>query len=205
MLAIIDYGAGNLRSVQKACEAVGTTAHITSNPAEILAADHVILPGVGAFGDCMQSLTDHSLIDTIHQAVAQGKPFLGICLGMQLLFSSSEESPNVEGLSLFPGKIVRIPDVEGFKIPHMGWNSLTFTKESPLFYGLEEHPFVYFVHSYYMQPEDTSIVAATCDYCGTLPVALSHNNVFATQFHPEKSGDVGLAILKNFTQMGGVF
>ena len=203
MLTIIDYGAGNLRSVQKACEAVGAQAHITSDPKEILSADHVILPGVGAFGDCMKSLSDSHMVATIHEVIRQGTPFLGICLGMQLLFSSSEESVGAHGLDIFPGKIVRIPQKDGFKIPHMGWNSLTFTKESPIFHGLEEHPFVYFVHSYYMEPEDTSIIAATCEYCATLPVALSQGNVFATQFHPEKSGDVGLAILKNFTRFGG--
>lgn len=203
MLTIIDYGAGNLRSVQKACEAVGARAHITSDPKEILSSDHVILPGVGAFGDCMKSLSNSNMIATIEETIRQGTPFLGICLGMQLLFSLSEESPGINGLNIFPGKIVRIPQKEGFKIPHMGWNSLDFTKESPIFHGLSEHPFVYFVHSYYMEPEDRSIIAATCDYCGALPVALSHGNVFATQFHPEKSGDVGLTILKNFTQFGG--
>ncbi len=203
MLAIIDYGAGNLRSVQKACEAIGAKAHITSNPEEILSADRVILPGVGAFGDCMKSLSSHNLIDTIHQAIHQEKPFLGICLGMQLLFDSSEESPDAKGLGIFPGKIVRIPDSEGLKIPHMGWNSLTFTKDSPLFHGLADSPFVYFVHSYYMQPEQEEIIAATCTYGAELPVALSHKNIFATQFHPEKSGDVGLAILKNFLMTGG--
>ena len=203
MLAIIDYGAGNLRSVQKACEALGAQAHITSDPTEILSADRVILPGVGAFGDCMNSLTAHNLVDTIHQAIGQNKPFLGICLGMQMLFSSSEESPDAKGLDIVHGKIVRIPDAEGIKIPQMGWNSLQFTKESPLFYGLSDNPFVYFVHSYYMQPEDTSIIAATCEYGTTLPIALTQGNIFATQFHPEKSGDVGLAILKNFIRFGG--
>lgn len=203
MLAIIDYGAGNLRSVQKACEAVGTTAHITSDSAEILSADRVILPGVGAFGDCVNNLNSYQLIDTIRQVIAQGKPFLGICLGMHLLFPSSEESPDAEGLGILSGKIVRIPQTDGWKIPHIGWNSLTFTKESPLFHGLSEHPFVYFVHSYYAQPSDPSVIAATCEYCGTLPIALSHGNLFATQFHPEKSGDCGLQILKNFMQIGG--
>ncbi len=203
MLAIIDYGAGNLRSVQKACEVMGAQAHITSDSAEILSADHVILPGVGAFGDCMQSLADHKLTDTIHQAINQGKPFLGICLGMQMLFSESEESPGAKGLSVFDGRIVKIPEHPGLKIPQMGWNSLQFTKESPLFYGLKENSFVYFVHSYYMQPTDKSIIAATCEYGTTLPIALSHSNIHATQFHPEKSGDVGLQILKNFISLGG--
>lgn len=203
MIAIIDYGAGNLRSVQKACEVLGAKAIITSDPQEILNADHVILPGVGAFGDCMHSLNAIGLTDVVRQAALSGKPFLGICLGMQLLFDSSEESPGVAGLGIFPGKIVKIPKQEGYKIPHMGWNSLTFTKETPLFDGLFKEPFVYFVHSFYAEPEDRSIVAATTHYCGDLPVAISQDNIFATQFHPEKSGDVGLAILKNFIQMGG--
>lgn len=203
MLTIIDYGAGNLRSVQKACEAVGQQAHITSDSAEILSADHVILPGVGAFGDCMKNLSQSRLIQTIHQVIDQGTPFLGICLGLQLLFSTSEESPGVSGLGILPGKIVKIPKQNDLKIPHMGWNSLAFTKESPLFHGLDFNPFVYFVHSYYMEPEDAGIIAATTEYGKNLPVALSHRNIFATQFHPEKSGDVGLAILKNFIQYGG--
>ncbi len=205
MIAIIDYGAGNLRSVQKACEVLGAKAVITSNPQEIINADHVILPGVGAFGDCMHSLNSTGLTQVVRQVALSGKPFLGICLGMQLLFDSSEESPGVEGLGIFPGKIVRIPKQEGFKIPHMGWNSLDFTKESPLFANLSEQPFVYFVHSFYAEPEDRNIVAATTQYCGSLPVAISHKNIFATQFHPEKSGDVGLAILKNFIEIGGTF
>ncbi len=205
MIAIIDYGAGNLRSVQKACEVLGAKAVITSNPQEILNADHVILPGVGAFGDCMHSLNSTGLTQVVRQVALSGKPFLGICLGMQLLFDSSEESPGVEGLGIFPGKIVKIPKQEGFKIPHMGWNSLDFTKESPLFANLSEQPFVYFVHSFYAEPEDRNIVAATTQYCGSLPVAISHKNIFATQFHPEKSGDVGLAILKNFIEIGGTF
>ncbi len=203
MIAIIDYGAGNLRSVQKACEFVGETAVITSNKTEILAADRVILPGVGSFGDCMKGLLQNNLEMCIHKVTERGTPFLGICLGMHLLFESSEESPDVTGLGILKGKIVRIPNTEGLKIPHMGWNSLSFPKESPLFAKLPDNPFVYFVHSYYMEPEDSSIIAAVTQYGAELPVAISCNNLFATQFHPEKSGEVGLQILKNFITYGG--
>ena len=203
MIAIIDYGAGNLRSVQKACQFVGADAIITSSPDEIRSADHVILPGVGAFGDCMASLEKSGLVEVIKEVAISGKPFLGICLGMQLLFESSEESPGVKGLGIFEGEIVKITETDGFKIPHMGWNSLNFKKQSPIFEGLDENPFVYFVHSYYMKPKDKSIIAAETEYCGTLPIALSYNNIFATQFHPEKSGDVGLKILKNFIEYKG--
>ncbi len=203
MLAIIDYGAGNLRSVQKACQLLGADAVITSDANVIEEADHVILPGVGAFGDCMKRLHQSNLTDVVRRNAKSGKPFLGICLGMQLLFESSEETPGVDGLGIFQGEIVKIPKQEGYKIPHMGWNSLHFPKETPLFAGLPENPFVYFVHSFYAKPKDTSIVAATTSYCGELTVALQQGNIFATQFHPEKSGDVGLAILKNFIEAGG--
>lgn len=205
MLAIIDYGAGNLRSVQKACELLGAEAVITSDASVIEQADHVILPGVGAFGDCMQSLQKTGLVDTVKKVAMSGKPFLGICLGMQLLFDSSEETPGVAGLGIFPGEIVKIPKQEGYKIPHMGWNSLSFPKETPLFRGLPDNPFVYFVHSFYAKPKDPSIVAATTHYCGELTVAIRKDNIFATQFHPEKSGDVGLAILQNFLDAKGEF
>ena len=203
MLAIIDYGAGNLRSVQKACELMGADAQITSDAEKILSADRVILPGVGAFGDCMSSIRRHNLEECIHTVIENGTPFLGICLGLQLLFEKSEETPNVSGLGVFGGEIVKIPDNPDLKIPHMGWNSLSFPKASPLFDGIDENSFVYFVHSYYMQPTDKSIISATCDYSGTLPVALSQGNVHATQFHPEKSGEVGLKMLKNFIDMRG--
>lgn len=203
MLAIIDYGAGNLRSVQKACELVGADAQITSDTEKILSADHVILPGVGAFGDCMSSIRDRGIDKCIYKVIEKGTPFLGICLGLQLLFEGSKESPNVSGLGVFGGEIVKIPENSDLKIPHMGWNSLSFPKASPLFNGIDENSFVYFVHSYYMQPTDKSIISATCEYSAVLPVALSRGNVHATQFHPEKSGNVGLAILKNFIEMGG--
>lgn len=181
----------------------GATAEITSDPLRITTADHVILPGVGAFGDCMQSLNATRLTETVRQVAQSGVPFLGICLGMQLLFEESEESPGAKGLGVFAGKIKRIPKQEGYKIPHMGWNSLHLTGDSPLLQNLPEEPFVYFVHSYYACPQESSIIAATTTYCGELPVALSHGNIFATQFHPEKSGEVGLKILQNFIQQGG--
>lgn len=203
MLAIIDYGAGNLRSVQKACELIGADAQITSDTKKILSADHIILPGVGAFGDCMSSLRSRGMDECIYKVIETGTPFLGICLGLQLLFEKSAETPNVSGLGIFGGEIVKIPDNPDLKIPHMGWNSLSFPKASPLFNGIDENSFVYFVHSYYMQPTDKSIISATCEYSAVLPVALSRGNVHATQFHPEKSGNVGLKILKNFIEMEG--
>lgn len=203
MIAIIDYGAGNLRSVQKACEAVGAAAVITADKDTIAHADHVILPGVGAFGDCMHSLNRANLTETVRKAALGGTPFFGICLGMQLLFERSEESPGVKGLGIFPGEIVKIPKKEGYKIPHMGWNSLDFCGSSPLFEGLSDQPYVYFVHSYYAVPENDGIIAAKTRYCGDLTVSVHDKNIVATQFHPEKSGDVGLKILKNFVNMGG--
>ena len=198
MIAIIDYGAGNLRSVQKACEAVGAEAVITADKDVIAQADHVILPGVGAFGDCMQSLNRANLTDAVRGAALGGKPFLGICLGMQLLFDRSEESPGVKGLGIFPGEIVKIPKKEGYKIPHMGWNSLDFCGSSPLFEGLSDQPYVYFVHSYYLKAARPSIVTASTDYCTRIHASIEQDNVFACQFHPEKSGSTGLSILKNF-------
>ena len=201
MIAIIDYDAGNLRSVEKALEVLGSRAVITRNRDEILGADRVILPGVGAFGDAMEKLHQYELVDTIRQAAASGKPFLGICLGLQLLFESSEESPGVEGLSVLPGKILRIPDYPGLKIPHMGWNSLSVTPGARLFRGIENGAYVYFVHSYYCKADDESIVAATTEYSTHIHAAVERGNVFACQFHPEKSGSVGLQILKNFIEL----
>ena len=201
MIAIIDYDAGNLRSVEKALEVLGSRAVITTNRDEILGADRVILPGVGAFGDAMEKLHQYELVDTIRQAVAFGEPFLGVCLGLQLLFESSEESPGVEGLSVLPGKILRIPDHPGLKIPHMGWNSLSVTPGARLFRGIENGAYVYFVHSYYCKADDESIVAATTEYSTHIHAAVERGNVFACQFHPEKSGSVGLQILKNFIEL----
>ena len=203
MLAIIDYDAGNLRSVAKALEKLGETPVITRNPAEILSADHIILPGVGSFGDAMNRLHQYGLVDVIRKASASHIPFLGICLGLQLLFASSEETPGVEGLGICSGKILRIPDTEGLKIPHIGWNSLDFHNNGRLFAGLEEHPYVYFVHSYYLHAEEPGIVTATTDYSTCIHASVEKGNLFACQFHPEKSSTVGLQILKNFAGVEG--
>ena len=200
MIAIIDYGVGNLFSVEKALAALGADAKITSDARTIAAADKIVLPGVGAFGDCMENLTATGLIPTIKDFVKTGKPMLGICVGLQILFEGSEESIGVAGLGLLKGKVRRI-QAPSLKVPHMGWNSLTI--KSPrqpldLFQGLSEKPYVYFVHSYHAVPQDSSIVTATTEYGSELTAAVAKGNIQATQFHPEKSGDVGLAILKNF-------
>ncbi|MBD9010116.1 MAG: imidazole glycerol phosphate synthase subunit HisH [Clostridiales bacterium] len=203
MVAIIDYDAGNIKSVEKAMQLLGQEVKITRDRDEIMSADHVILPGVGAFGDAMEKLHQYGLVEVIHEVTKKGTPFLGICLGLQLLFEASEEDPGESGLGIFKGRCVKIPPADGIKIPHIGWNSITFPNPSPLFRGIDEGSFVYFVHSYYMKPEDKSIITAVCDYSKELPVALSRGNVHATQFHPEKSGKVGLDILKNFIAIGG--
>lgn len=201
MTAIIDYDAGNLKSVEKALQFLGNRPVITRNPEEILSADRVILPGVGAFGDAMGRLNQYGLADVIRGTAAQGTPFLGICLGLQLLFESSQESPGVDGLGILKGRILRIPDAPGLKIPHMGWNSLTIRPDSRLFKGIPQDSYVYFVHSYYLKAEDEAIVAASTEYSTHIHGAVEAGNVFACQFHPEKSGDVGLAILKNFLEI----
>ena len=198
MTAIIDYDAGNLKSVEKALQALGEETVITRDREEILAADRVILPGVGAFGDAMEKLHQYGLVEIIRQVVQKGTPFLGICLGLQLLFEESEESQGVPGLGILKGKIRRIPNTPGLKIPHMGWNSLTLRPETRLFSGLGEEPYVYFVHSYYLEAADPEIVAASADYGVVIHAAVETGNVFACQFHPEKSSDTGLQILKNF-------
>lgn len=198
MIRIIDYGAGNLRSVEKALDFLGFDAEITASPTKIYDAEKVILPGVGAFGDCMEAINNAKLNECIHNVIENGTPFLGICLGLQLLFESSEESPNTDGLKIFKGKNIKIPQNSTLKIPHMGWNSLSYDRNCPIFKGLGDEPYVYFVHSYYMQPDDKSIISASTNYGTELPVALHKNNVYATQFHPEKSGNIGLKILKNF-------
>lgn len=203
MIAIIDYGAGNLRSVQKAFEKLGCAARITFDPDEILSAGSVVLPGVGSFGDSMNSLNKRGLSETISKSVRQGKPFLGICLGLQLLFETSEESPDIGGMGMFRGEIVEIPALSGFKVPHMGWNSIDYDERCPLFEGIGKSPYVYFVHSYYMKPKDKEIITALCEYSITLPIALQSGNVFAVQFHPEKSGAAGLKMLENFARLGG--
>lgn len=201
MIAIIDYDAGNLKSVEKAFASMGLEAVATRDRKEILTADHVILPGVGAFGDAMDNLKKYEMDKVIHEVVEEKIPFLGICLGLQLLFSGSDESQGVEGLGVLEGDIVRIPDAEGLKIPHMGWNSLELHNDGRLFKGLEEVPYVYFVHSYYLKAKDERIVKATTHYSTTIHASVEKDNVFACQFHPEKSGSTGLAMLKNFAEM----
>ena len=201
MIAIIDYDAGNMMSVIKAFQHLGETVEITSDRARILSADKVVLPGVGAFGDAMKSLQASGLPDTIREVVRQGQPFLGICLGMQLLFDSSEESPGVPGLGILPGRILRIPEQEGLKVPHMGWNNLTVNPDSRLLAGIGEEPYVYFVHSYYLQAEDPRDVAASTFYSVKIHAAAEHGNIFACQFHPEKSSETGLRILRNFAEV----
>lgn len=200
MIAIIDYDAGNIKSVEKALLSMGETPVLTRDPKVILQADHIILPGVGCFGDAMGNLQKFGLVDVIHEAIDRKIPFLGICLGLQLLFESSEETPGVSGLGILKGRIVRIPDGPGLKIPHMGWNSLSVREGASLFQGLEKEPYVYFVHSYYLQAEDPAIVAATTEYGVTIHASVEKGNVFACQFHPEKSSKTGFMILKNFLQ-----
>lgn len=202
MIAIIDYDAGNIKSVEKALQYLGEEAVITRDAGEILMADKVVLPGVGAFGDAMEKLNRYGLVPVIHEVVEKGIPFLGICLGLQLMFESSEEAPGVEGLGLLKGKIVRIPEGNGLKVPHMGWNSLSFPKEGRLFAGIPENSYVYFVHSYYLQAEE-DIVTATAEYGVTIHASVEKGNVFACQFHPEKSSHTGLTILKNFVELKG--
>ena len=201
MVAIIDYDAGNIKSVEKAMQLLGQEVKITRDRDEIMAADHVILPGVGAFGDAMEKLHQYGLVEVIHEVTKKGTPFLGICLGLQLLFERSDEAPGVEGLGVLKGDILKLPDKEGYKIPHMGWNSLDFPREGRLFKGLGEHPYVYFVHSYYLKAAEEEIVAETADYSTTIHASVEKDNVFACQFHPEKSSDVGLQILKNFVEL----
>ena len=203
MIAIIDYDAGNIKSVEKALKLLGQDVAVTRDPETILNADRVILPGVGAFGDAMGKLHEYGLVDVIHKVVEKNIPFLGICLGLQLMFESSEETPGVEGLGILKGKIVKIPENGDLKIPHMGWNSLHFQNDGRLFANLPQDSYVYFVHSYYLQAQEESIVKATTDYSTCIHASVEKDNVFACQFHPEKSSDVGLTILKNFTQIEG--
>jgi glutamine amidotransferase len=198
MTAIIDYDAGNIKSVENALRFLGHDVVVTADPEVILQADHVILPGVGAFGDAMQRLRGRGLEDTIREVVDRGTPFLGICPGLQLLFEESEESPGVRGLALLPGRIRRIPDGEGRKVPQIGWNDISFPGESRLFKGLPQGSFVYFVHSFYLEAGDRSDVAATTEYGVSIDAAVEHGNLFACQFHPEKSERVGMQILENF-------
>lgn len=201
MIALIDYDAGNIRSVKKALAALGEETEVTRDAERILAADRVILPGVGSFGDAMGKLHSFQLVDVIKETIRRKTPFLGICLGLQLLFERSEESPGVEGLGILKGEILRIPEKDGLKIPHIGWNSLTFPNPGRLFEGIEENPYVYFVHSYYLKAAESSIVTAETEYGTLIHASVEKDNVFACQFHPEKSSSVGLSILKNFISL----
>ena len=201
MIAIIDYDAGNIKSVEKALVSLGQDVVVTRDRETILAADGVILPGVGAFGDAMQKLHDYDLVKTIHDVVDKKTPFLGICLGLQLMFESSEETPGVEGLGLLKGKIVRIPEGDGLKIPHIGWNNLEYPNQGRLYKDIPENSYVYFVHSYYLQAEESEVVRATCEYGVTIQASVEKDNIFACQFHPEKSSSVGMKILENFIKV----
>lgn len=201
MIAIIDYDAGNLKSVQKALEFLGQEVLISRKHDEILSADKVILPGVGNFGDAMEKLKNYNLIEPIHEVAARNIPFLGICLGLQLLFEGSDESEGVRGLGILKGEIRKIPDAPGLKIPHIGWNSLRFMNDGRLFRNIDDDAYVYFVHSYYLKAEEPEIVKAVTEYGTIIDASVEKNNIFACQFHPEKSGDVGLQILKNFAEI----
>ena len=201
MIAIIDYDAGNIRSVEKAMAKLGQEVWITRDRERIMNADKVILPGVGSFGDAMAHLREYNLVEVIKDVVAEKKPFLGICLGLQLLYESSEETPGVEGLGILKGKILKIPEQEGLKIPPMGWNSLHLQNDGRLFRGIEQNPYVYFVHSYYLKAGEEETVKATTEYSVNIHASVEKDNVFACQFHPEKSGDLGLQILKNFAEL----
>lgn len=201
MIAIIDYDAGNIKSVEKALHFLGQKTVVTRNRQEIIQADKVILPGVGAFGDAMEKLCRYGLKEVIYEVAENGTPLLGICLGLQLLFERSEESLGVQGLGVLKGEIVRFPGSPGLKIPHMGWNSLKLPRRGKLFQGIPEESYVYFVHSYYLQAEDTSIVTAVSEYGVQIHASVEKENIFACQFHPEKSSDVGIQILKNFVDI----
>jgi imidazole glycerol-phosphate synthase subunit HisH len=206
MIAIIDYGMGNLRSVQKGFEKVGARAVVTADPRTLLEAEKVVLPGVGAFRDCMTNLEQAGFVEPLLRMIAEGRPFLGICLGLQLLFTESEEFGSHKGLNVIPGRVLRFPEGmrdagEELKVPHMGWNQINFKKQSQVFEGIDDGSNVYFVHSYYVKPDDDAIIAAETEYGIEFCSAIWKDNIVATQFHPEKSQDVGLRILKNFSEI----
>lgn len=201
MIAIIDYDDGNIKSVEKALRRLGQDVKVTRDREEILHADKVILPGVGSFGDAMEKLVNYGLKDVIYEVVDKNIPFLGICLGMQLLFERSDETPGVEGLGILKGEILRIPETFGLKIPHMGWNSLNFHGNGKLFKGLPSEPYVYFVHSYYLKAEEEEIVTASAEYGTCIHASVEKGQVFGCQFHPEKSSDIGIQILQNFVEL----
>jgi imidazole glycerol-phosphate synthase subunit HisH len=199
-ITIVDYGMANLRSVQKAFEKVGHEAAIASDADTIAQCDRLVLPGVGAFRDAIARLRETGLVDTIREHIDEGYPFLGICLGMQMLFTRSAEDGLHAGMDLYPGEVIRFPDIPGLKVPHMGWNELELREDCPLFFGIPKKSAVYFVHGYYAKPHDESIVAARAEYPEPFTAAIWKDNVYATQFHPEKSQSVGLAMLKNFAE-----
>jgi imidazole glycerol-phosphate synthase subunit HisH len=205
MIAIIDYGMGNLRSVQKGFERMGREAVVTRDPRTILDAGKVVLPGVGAFPDCMRNLEEYGLIDAVQKSIATGKPFLGICLGLQLLFTESEEFGLSKGLDIIKGRVVRFkgPEFAGLKIPHMGWNSLSIKRKAPAMQDVPEGSHVYFVHSFHVVPEDKGVIATTTNYGMDFVSSIWKDNIFACQFHPEKSQALGLSILKRFGEMKG--
>ena len=202
MIALIDYDAGNTRSVEKALNFLGEESLLTRDREALLQADKVILPGVGNFGEAMENLNRYGLISVIHEIVEKKTPFLGICLGLQLLFEESQEAPGIPGLGILKGKILKIPAGEGLKIPHMGWNSLELKNQGRLFAGIPEGAYVYFVHSYYLRAQEREIVKASARYGVEIDASVEKDNVFACQFHPEKSSGIGLAILKNFVDLG---
>ena len=203
MIAIVDYGAGNLKSVRNALDYLGCQNTVAASPREIAAADGVILPGVGEFGTAMGEMKKRGLTEVVKDAAASGKPFLGICLGMQLLFDESEESPGVAGLGVIPGQSLLFPADAGLKIPHMGWNSIKIKKDARLLGCLKGEPYMYFVHSYYVKAADPACVAAVTDYGVTFDASVERGSLFGCQFHPEKSGEAGLAVLRRFTEMAG--
>ena len=205
MIAIVDYGMGNLRSVSKAFESQGFTTIVTNDPGTILNSDGLVLPGVGAFGDCIKNLNEHKLTGVIKEFIKSGKPYLGICLGYQILFEQSEESPNQKGLGLIKGKVVKFKFNKELKlkVPHMGWNQINFKKDVQLLSGIAENSWFYFVHSYYPVPEDSSVIAITTKYGFEFAAAIQKGSIFACQFHPEKSSVQGLKILRNFAQNCG--
>ena len=200
MIAIVDYGMGNLKSVERALRRVGAETLVTSNPEKILGAEGLILPGVGAFKDCMRNLKEHRLIDPLYKFIQSGRPFLGICLGLQLLFNESEEFGVYKGLDIIKGKVVRFPQNSKLKVPHMGWNTIKIRREVPLLQGIKDESYFYFVHSYYVIPEEENIIATTTNYVVEFVSSIYQDNIFACQFHPEKSQHVGLRMLENFVR-----
>ncbi len=201
MIAVIDYGAGNLQSVVKAFNFIGCDIKITADPDELKYASAAVLPGVGAFGDSMNCLKNAKMVNPVLDFIESGKPFLGICLGLQLLFEESDECPGVSGLGVMNGKILRIPEETGLKIPHIGWNSLDIKKQEGLFQNLDPSPYVYFVHSYYLKAEQPEYVSSTTNYGVLIDASIQKGNLYATQFHPEKSGKTGLRMLQNFISL----